>query len=349
MANILYGINSEGSGHWTRSREVILHLQKSGNHNVTVVTSGRALANLKDHFRVEEIFGFRFKFKNDKIDGLATFLKNSDSFPRGAQSLRRVRDLIKKEKIDIIVTDFEPISCLAGRMSGVPVLSIDNQHFISRTDADYPRGYLTQARVAKTVIETMTLGAKAYLTMSFFDAKTQNDSTFILPPIIRREIFYLEPKIGDYILVYVTHGCKAISKVLKAIDFKFVVYGFDEESQDGNVIFRKFNQTQFLKDFANSAGVLATAGFSLISEALFLGKPFLAWPVQNQFEQVFNAYHLERLGYGRLVFDLEVEKIEFFLFNLKRYSQNLLSYSHQHGTNDKLLANVDWLIGKLTI
>lgn len=344
MANILYGINGEGSGHWTRSREVILHLQKSGNHNVTVVTSGLALANLKDHFRVEEIFGFRFQFKNDKIDGLATFFKNSDSFPKGAKSLKRVRNLIKKEKIDIIVTDFEPISCLAGRTSDVPVVSIDNQHFISRTDADCPHGYLTQARVAKTVIETMTLGAEAYLTTSFFDAKTQNNSTFILPPIIRREIFYLEPKIGDYILVYITHGCKSISKVLKAIDFKFVVYGVDEESQDSNVIFRKFSQVQFLKDLAGSAGVLATAGFSLISEALFLGKPFLAWPVQNQFEQVFNAYHLERLGYGKLAFDLEVEKIESFLFNLKHYSQNLYLYSHQHGTNDKLFTNLDGLV-----
>ncbi|MDP3792727.1 MAG: glycosyltransferase family protein [bacterium] len=346
MANIIYGINGEGSGHWTRSREVVTYLQKSG-HSVIIVASGQASANLKDGFRVEDIFGFRFEFKDGRVDGLATFLKNTSSFSKGAKSLHKTLGFIKKEKVDLVITDFEPVSCLAGRIGGIPVVSIDNQHFISRTDADYPRPYSSQARITKTAIEMMTRGADVYLALSFFDAEPKDDSTFTFPPIVRREVFYLDPKEGDYVLVYVTHGHKGIAEVLKTVDFRFVVYGTGDEEQDGNITFRKFNSSQFLKDLAGSAGVIATAGFSLISEALFLGKPYLAWPVKNQFEQTFNAYHLERLGYGKFVSELGAEKIESFLFNLEGYRQNLLSYNYQHEGNDKLFANLNRLIEKL--
>jgi uncharacterized protein (TIGR00661 family) len=42
---------------------------------------------------------------------------------------------------------------------------------------------------------------------------------------------------------------------------------------------------------------LPTQGFSLVTEALHLGKPYLAVPVQHQFEQIFNAYWLDKMGH----------------------------------------------------
>ena len=56
MANILYGVNGEGSGHSTRAREVILHLERRG-HVVHVVSFDRGLRNLGESFPVTEISG----------------------------------------------------------------------------------------------------------------------------------------------------------------------------------------------------------------------------------------------------------------------------------------------------
>ena len=39
-------------------------------------------------------------------------------------------------------------------------------------------------------------------------------------------------------------------------------------------------------------------GFSLLSEAVYLGKPMLSVPLHGQFEQLMNARYLEREGYG---------------------------------------------------
>lgn len=41
----------------------------------------------------------------------------------------------------------------------------------------------------------------------------------------------------------------------------------------------------FLQDLASAKAVMATAGFTLISESLQLGKPYLAMPMDGQYEQ----------------------------------------------------------------
>jgi uncharacterized protein (TIGR00661 family) len=52
----------------------------------------------------------------------------------------------------------------------------------------------------------------------------------------------------------------------------------------------------FLHDLARCKGVIATAGFTLITESLHLGKPYLALPMRGQFEQELNALLLAELG-----------------------------------------------------
>jgi len=55
-------------------------------------------------------------------------------------------------------------------------------------------------------------------------------------------------------------------------------------------------------DFADALsrckGVIAPAGHQLLSEALYLGKPVLAFPQKGQYEQKVNARMLEKSGYG---------------------------------------------------
>ena len=53
-----------------------------------------------------------------------------------------------------------------------------------------------------------------------------------------------------------------------------------------------------LQDLVGANAVIANAGFSLVSEALHLGKPYLAIPVKRQFEQVLNAYYVDKMNYG---------------------------------------------------
>ena len=83
-----------------------------------------------------------------------------------------------------------------------------------------------------------------------------------------------------------------------------------------------------------------------MSEALYLRKPYLAVPVKNQFEQIFNAYYLDKLGYGAWWKDLNKERIESFLFNLPQFAEKLADYPRQGNT--RLFAKLDELIAEFT-
>lgn len=75
MANILYGVNGEGSGHSTRAQEVLSHLTASG-HTVHVASFDRGLRNLRDHFDVTEIYGLRLAYVNNQVRYRRTLAKN---------------------------------------------------------------------------------------------------------------------------------------------------------------------------------------------------------------------------------------------------------------------------------
>jgi uncharacterized protein (TIGR00661 family) len=345
MANILYGVNGEGSGHSTRTREVITHLQQQG-HKLHIVSFDRGLRNLKESFPVTEIFGLSLTYVNNRVRYKRTLASNLSKAPRAVRSLKELSHMVDENKIELVITDFEPLSCHVGHHKRLPVIAIDNQHAITNAKVSLPRGFKRDVAAVKLVTRMMTPHADAYLVLSFFPAPARKQNTFLFPPILRQEVLSATPRNGDYVLVYVTSPAKELAALLKQVRCKFVAYGFGIEGQEGNVLFKKPSMAGFLRDLTGAKAVIANAGFSLVSEALYLGKPYLAMPVKNQFEQTFNAYHVDKLGYGAWWEDLGKEQVESFLFNLPFYSDNLRNYPR--GGNGAILAKVDELIGTLT-
>jgi uncharacterized protein (TIGR00661 family) len=181
---------------------------------------------------------------------------------------------------------------------------------------------------------------------SFFSARVRRGNTLLFPPIVRREVLAAKPYAGHHILVYVTSPSPDLIRLLKQVRADFSAYGFGREGQDGNILFKKPSMDDFLNDLAGCKAIIANAGFSLVSEALHLGKPYLAVPVKHQFEQTFNAYHLNKTGYGAWWPDLNKERVESFLFNLPQYLENLRSYPRSD--NSALFSKLDDLIAGFT-
>jgi uncharacterized protein (TIGR00661 family) len=343
MANILYGVNGEGSGHSTRAKEVISHLERAG-HTVHVVSFDRGLRNLKDDFEVTEIYGLRFAYVNDRVRYRRTVGKNLLTVPQAARSLRRLLRQVDDWGVELVITDFEPLSCRVAHRRRLPLISIDNQHCLVNAEISYPREYRRQAAAAKLVTRLMTPGAGAYLAISFFQPPVRSKRTWIFPPILRREVLDARPTTGEHVLVYVTSPSAKLAELLRGIRGRFLLYGFDREGEDGNLTFKKPTLGGFLRDLASCRAVIANAGFSLVSEALYLGKSYLAYPVKRQFEQVFNAYYVDKMGYGAWWDELNKERIESFLFNLDGYREKLAGYLRQD--NSALLTRLDTLIAE---
>jgi uncharacterized protein (TIGR00661 family) len=345
MANILYGVNGEGAGHSTRAKEVIAHLQQR-RHAVHVVSFDRGLANLGKDFEVTEIFGWRLAYVNNQVRYRRTVARNLLTARRAVASLSQLKKLVRERAIDLVVTDFEPLSCHAGRNKHLPVISIDNQHCLTNAHVSYPRQYRRDAAAAKIVTRLMVPRADAYLVTSFFSAQATRPNTFLFPPILRECILRADPREGEHILVYVTSPAPALAKLLASVRGSFVAYGFGREGRAGNMIYKKPSLDGFLADLVAARAVIANAGFSLVTEALHLGKPYLAIPVAHQFEQIFNAYWLQKAGYGAYWEGLNKERVESFLYNLPHFREKLATYPRQG--NDALLAKLDALIAEHT-
>jgi len=341
MANILYGVNGEGAGHSTRAKEVLSHLVSQG-HRVHVASFDRGLQNLRQHFDVAEIYGFRFAYVNNRVRYKRTIAKNLITIPQAARSLSRLKQLVDDCKIELIVTDFEPLTCHVGRKKRLPVISIDNQHCLTNASVTYPKRWRRDAAAAKLVTRLMTPHANAYLVISFFTAPVRKRNTFLFPPIVRREILEAVPTAGDHVLVYVTSPAPALAKLLRSVRCRFIAYGFGREGSEGNVLYKKASLDSFFADLVSTRAIIANSGFSLVSEALHLGKPYLAMPVSRQFEQAFNAYWVEKSGYGACWEELNKERIEAFLYNLPHYREALAQYPRQG--NRALLDKLDHLI-----
>ena len=341
MANILYGVNGEGAGHSTRSREVILHLQREG-HQVVAASFDRGVRNLSDICEVLEIHGFRFTYVNNQVRYNRTLARNLFQARKATRGITELASVIDDRGIELVITDFEPLTCRAGRRRKLPVISIDNQHILTHFTVATPPHYRTDATAAKLVTRLMTPYANHYLVTSFFDAPGRRRNSELVPPILRRQFQDAVPSAEGPILVYVTSPAPALIKVLASVRAEFIAYGFGREGREGNILYKKPGFETFFEDLVHAQAIIANAGFSLVTEALQLGKPYLAVPVRNQFEQIFNAFWLDRMGYGKFWEELTKERVESFLFNIPQFREKLADCSRK--SNQELFTKLDSLI-----
>ena len=116
-------------------------------------------------------------------------------------------------------------------------------------------------------------------------------------------------KYGDHVFVYqTTISTEFICKILKKMNEKFIIYGFNKDQVDGNLVFKRFNEDEFYHDISNAKAIITNGGFTVISEALYLKKPIFSLPIKNQFEQILNGKFIQKLGVGVYYMTLSLPK-----------------------------------------
>jgi len=251
----------------------------------------------------------------------------------------------KEFKPDCVISDFEPMTAYFALQYDIPLISIDNQHRIRYIELNYPNDMVADAILVENLIRMMIPRPDVALITTFYFGSLKNERSFLFPPIMRQEVLDLKPQEEDYLLVYTNSGYNELLNLLQTYKReKFIVYGEEDEQVLDNVICKKPSKSGFLHDLENCKAVIGTAGFTLMTEAFYLKKPFLAFPLGKQFEQEYNAFLLNKTGYGRAPKLLSKESISAFLYDLPEYNHNLASYEHKDNSEiqqklDELLAN----------
>ena len=244
---------AKGAGHSTRSREIILHLQRQG-HSVVAASFDRGLRNLSDICEVQEIHGFRFTYVNNQVRYNRTLARNLFHARKATRGIKDLVRLIDERGNRLVITDFEPLTCRAGRRRKLPVISIDNQHILTHFNVATPPHYRTDATAAKMLTRLMTPYASHYLVTSFFDAPSRRRNSELVPPILRQQIQDAVPSADGPILVYVTSPAPQLIKLLASVRAEFIAYGFGREGREGNILYKKPGFESFFDDLASRPG-----------------------------------------------------------------------------------------------
>jgi uncharacterized protein (TIGR00661 family) len=322
MARIVYGVAGEGFGHSSRSHLIGQHLIDAG-HDVLFVASRRSLAYLQKHFgpKVRAAFGLSLVYDNRTLSPWRTITTNTSRFiAKRSDVARFCTDTLDPFEPDVVISDFEPVSAWWAWRRRVPFVSVNHQHLLTMCKLEHePSEWLSRLN-AHVVTRCHYVGAAAYIILNFFRAPVTDERAVLAPPVVRPIVRDAEPTSGDHIVVYTSDASwnDGLLDVLRSFgDQPFRVYGFDRDERVGNCQLRPTSTDGFVADVAHSRGVIATGGFTLISECLHLGKKMLVLPIQGQYEQIVNAHYAEKLGLALHRRKLDVRALGEYLETLK--------------------------------
>lgn len=309
MARIIYALSGQGRGHASRVLAVSEALRERG-HELLFCCGGTA----RDVFDslgepVVPVPALRQVMEGNRVQVLRTLHCNRRHVLHRDDIASDLADAFRDFGADLLVNDFEAFSHRAAARLNLPVVSLNHQQVVTETDYSLPLRYALHALLAKAAINLIAPPEpELTLLTSFFFPPLRHPGaqTALIPPIIRRDVQALTPTTGDRVLVYFNQpdGARSVLDVLRKVDASFVVYNFDPPADPAdypNLTFKEPSITGFLDDLATCRAVVCTAGFTLISEALFLGKPLLVVPNRGIFEQTLNALFLQRDGLGHAV------------------------------------------------
>ena len=310
MARIIYALSGQGRGHTSRGMAVTHGLRARG-HDVVFCGSGAAKDILEARNEtVMTVPQLHQVIRDNQVLTASTALANWPSIRDLGQIVQKLAQTFKKWQPDLVITDFEAFSWRAANALDVPVISLNHQQVVTETRYSLPSRHLYHASVARIIINIVAPRSPRLLLLTsfYYPPVRRQNITAIVPPIIRPEVARLSPTLGDYILVYYNQpaGSRSLLDILKMHNRRFIVYNFPEPENPGlfpNLTFKPASVDDFMHDLAHCRGVLCTAGFTLMSEALYLGKPLLAVPNRGIFEQTLNAIFLEREELGKSVID----------------------------------------------
>lgn len=296
---ILYGIQCTGNGHLARARCMVPALRKAGIEMRFLMSGGAE----NQFFSMDEFEGYEYRrgLTMTIVDGVVrpvrTLIDNNN--------LEFMRDVIRLDlsDVDLVISDFEPISAWAARLKGVPSIAISHQAAF-RHDVPKVNGYLLSRLVMRYFAPCRTnLGVHWH-----------HFNQPILPPIIEDHYATtIDPKL---ILVYM--GFESLDEVI-ALLAPFPQYDFQvfakvkQVVRQGNITINPLSHTAFHRNLERCAGVICNTGFELSSECLQLGKKLLTKPLKGQYEQLCNAVGLQSLSRATVMEEFDQEALRAWL------------------------------------
>ena len=313
---IVFIIQGEGRGHLTQALSLFQQLQGS-KHQVVACLVGMiekdAFTTVLEKEIITKVHYFNspnliYNQENKGFSVKKTLVHNLKRLPQHRQSLMQMKRWIDIYKPDLVINFYDFLAGvyqLRHPFSAPPMVCIGHQYLLLHQQFIFPEKKLLDRILVNLNSRFTAIRAKKLLALSFSPLESQKRIVSV-PPLLRQSV--LEEPSGNYtyFVAYLTNSnlLEKLSQWHKK-NTHLEIHCFTKNSNENevtqihkNLFIHKLDTKKFLHLMANAKGLITTAGFESVCEAIFFGKPVMMVPVPNHFEQACNALDAERFGAG---------------------------------------------------
>jgi uncharacterized protein (TIGR00661 family) len=224
---------------------------------------------------------------------------------------------MQENQPEVVINFYEPLAGIYTMLFNTKATfwAIGHQYLEGHPDFIFAPNRPLEKLLFRVHTRLTALGATERLALSFLP-KEDRKGIRVVPPLLRQQVKELTASSGDFYLNYMVNPGYAEEVMAFAKNHPEVTIKafWDKkgaatlEQPLPNLSFHQVDDQAFLNAMAACKGLLCTAGFESVCEAMYLGKPVVMVPVAGQYEQACNALDGEESGAGK--------KAEFFDFEL---------------------------------
>lgn len=295
---------------------------------------------------VRRLPGLKFYYTNRRLDLTKSILHGVKFLSQLRRNVRETSEIVRHEKPDLIVSDFEPILPNAGRSCDVPVVSLNHQDFLLAYDlSSLPPSLQRWAWMMSFVVRAHHVDHAETIVSSFFKSPLLPGYSNVVQvgPLLRPDVSQAQPSEGGFILSYLRKATSDQTlELLKLCDRPVKVYGLGRRPAAGPLTFHEIDENRFTEDFIHCDALIGAAGNQSLGEAIHLGKPVLALPESSHHEQMINSHFLKQMGAGTWtsIESFAKSHLTTFLDGITRFRANLASYRGVTNGNSLALAAI---------
>lgn len=319
----LFIVQGEGRGHLTQAI-ALAEMIKTWGHEVTGALVGsdsgcRVQGFFRDLFPAE-IIPFSspalvYSRKTRALSLTKTLYAAGRNFHKYTASLWKIRRVILQKEPDVIINFYDSLAGIHQFLfpEKCPMICVAHQYLMLHRGFEHPPGNRLNRLLVNLNSRITALASERKLALSFYAGEPDRQRRiFLVPPLLRQGLMKMETSTGDYFLAYVTQ--ESMAEEIVAWQKKnpgIKIHCFSDRPITGevaeNLYFHQIDPEKFLAMMSACRGLISTAGFESVGEAMLLGKPVLMVPLRRHYEQTCNAVDAERAGAGiyRTSFDAD--------------------------------------------
>ncbi len=325
----IFVVQGEGRGHLTQAISLSQLLRRNG-HEIVEVLVGRCSNRELPSFFTAKIGATVTQFNSPAIDYgaggksgnmIKTVFTNlaPAKVKMWWESSRVIAQRVKESKADVVINFYEFLMGFAYMFHSikVPIITLAHQFIVDHPGYKH-RSLSDQGQTILRLNNSFCArGSKRILVLSMYEMEAcENKRLWIVPPLLRGEIYGLKPESDNYILGYMLNPAylDEVAEWRRTSSSDCEVHLFwDKRDAPSEMEYlpglwmHRIDDVKFLQYMERCKAYITTAGFESVCEAMYLGKPTMMIPAH--FEQAINAKDAVGAGAGVTSSEYNIERL----------------------------------------